>query len=60
MSTTKTLKLTGPLGLTCPSCNSSDGVYGASYPIFAWGVEGGSSMTDHLECSVCEHEWAES
>lgn len=59
MSTrTGPMKLVGPLGLACPDCGSSAGVYAASFPIFAWGVEGGSSEADHYECSMCEHEWS--
>lgn len=54
------MKLVGPLGLTCPDCGSSAGVCAASFPIFAWGVEGGSSEADHYECSMCEHEWSAS
>lgn len=59
MSTTSApIKLVGPVGLTCPSCGSGAGVYAAMFPVFAYGVDGGSSDIDHYECSTCEHEWS--
>lgn len=49
-------KRVGPVGL-CPRCGHH-AAYALTYPIFAYGTEGGSSGCDGYECGDCEHEWS--